>query len=196
VDDPPPNEAADQANDRPGASSTCSALALRFGLPLAVTLVLDLATKAWIFRDGDLVAAQQRYLGHPWIQPHVNRGVAWSMLDEHPGLVAVLTAVLIPVLAWAWWRWFRGQRLLEDLAFGCILGGALGNAWDRLLAWLPDPAFGGVRDFIHCDLNHIGIDYVWPTFNVADMGISVGFLALVLASFRGKRKEASENAGS
>jgi len=163
-------------------------LALVFGLPLVVTLVLDLATKAWFFRDGSLAAAQARYAGHPWIQPHVNTGVAWSIMGDHPGLVTALTMVLIPVLAFAWWRWFRGPWL-EDLAFGCILGGALGNGWDRVTALGSDAAWGGVRDFIHVDLNVVGIDYIWPTFNIADVGISVGFVALVLASFRGKRKE-------
>ena len=167
-------------------------LLLYFGLPLAVILVLDLVTKAWFFRDGSLAAAQARYAHHAYIEPHVNTGVAWSIMGDHPGLVTALTLVLIPVLAWAWWRWFRGQGRLEDLAFGCILGGALGNAWDRVAAVaVADPTWGGVRDFIHVDLNVIGIDYIWPTFNIADVGISIGFVALVLGSFRGKRNPPS-----
>lgn len=168
-------------------------LALVFGLPLVTTLVLDLATKAWFFRDGSLIAAQARYDGHPWIQAHVNTGVAWSIMGDHPVLVTILTLILIPVLAFSWWRWFRGHWL-EDLAFGCILGGALGNAWDRVTALGPEPAWGGVRDFIHVDLNRIGIDYIWPTFNIADVGISVGFVALVISSFRGKRNPTASEA--
>ncbi len=119
---------------------------------------------------------------------HVNTGVAWSLLDQHPTLVALLTLVLIPVLAVAWWHWFRGQGALEDLAFGCILGGALGNAWDRLTGVLSADSLSGVRDFISVDLHHVGIPYIWPTFNIADVGISIGFVALILGSFRGKRK--------
>nr|MDA3962933.1 signal peptidase II [Planctomycetota bacterium] len=161
-------------------------LARWFAVPLGLTLVVDLITKGVIFRFQTVAAAQAYFGQHPWIRPHINTGAAWSMGGDHPGLIAALTVALIPILAFTWWRWFRGTSVLEDLAFGCILGGALGNAVDRIHAMLPSGGYGGVRDFIWVDLNMVGINYIWPTFNIADVGISIGFVALVLTSFRSK----------
>lgn len=138
------------------------------------TVLVDLGTKSLVFS----------LPGHElpsWLAQHYNTGVAWSIFADHPGFVAALTFVLIPLLTWIWWRGYRFISVWENLAFGLILGGALGNGWDRLLA-----VFGrwpGVRDFLVADLHRIGIPYVWPTFNLADTGISIGFAILLARSF-------------
>jgi signal peptidase II len=138
------------------------------------TLVADLVSKQVIF------AISNESLP-PWIQHAYNPGVAWSLLADLPWLVVMLTVVLIPVLTVVWWRQYRLLGAWENLAFGAILGGALGNAVDRIgmqLGLVP-----GVRDFIHVDLGFPPLD-PWPTFNLADSGICVGFAILVLLSFR------------
>jgi signal peptidase II len=142
-----------------------------FAPALVATLVLDLATKAWIF------ALPPESLP-TWLAHHYNTGVAWSIGSGSPWLVTGLTLVLIPVLGWLWWRHYRPEGRLPNLAFGLILGGALGNAVDRVAARLGH--MEGVRDFIVADLHHIGIPYVWPTFNIADSGITVGFAVLLI----------------
>jgi signal peptidase II len=146
-----------------------------------VTLLSDLVTKSWVF---SLPAVSLP----SWMRQDYNTGVAWSMFDRHPGFVAALTLVLIPILAAVWWKGYRLVGRWENLAFGLILGGALGNAYDRLLAICGH--WPGVRDFIHVDLKHVGIDYIWPTFNIADSGISVGFVLLIILSFRPQPKTA------
>jgi signal peptidase II len=80
-----------------------------------------------------------------------------------------------------WWKQFRPLGPWENLAFGAVMGGAIGNAIDRVLSQFG--MVGGVRDFIYVDLNMIGIDYIWPTFNVADAGICCGVILLVALSF-------------
>lgn len=158
----------------------------RWFLPtLAITAALDLATKSWVFarhHEGE------RF--HAWGETAYNSGVAWGLFGDYPLAVLALTVVLIPVLTVVWWRQFRREGAAANLAFGLILGGAVGNGYDRVMMGLhqharmgdaprPWPGFPGVRDFIRIDLNPIGIDYIWPNFNVADAAISVGFVLLV-----------------
>lgn len=160
-----------------------------FLVALALTLATDLATKWWIFRDLDtthpawLAMAQLRYAEVSWIVPQVNSGAAWSIGSDQPLVIFILTVILVPLLiGYYWWAIRRSPRLLEHLGFAMIIGGALGNAWDRLLAMLPGGGYGGVRDFIHCDLAVVGIPYIWPTFNIADSGITVGLGLVIIAA--------------
>lgn len=152
-----------------------------FLVTAVVVLVLDLASKAAIFSWWSQTTHPSDL--PPMIRPAFNTGVAWSMFAETPWLVTGLTLVLIPLICWWYLRAVAGSSRWEDLAFGAIIGGALGNAWDRLWSWF-DPAIRGVRDFIHVDLNVIGIPYIWPTFNIADSAICVGAVVLVVASWR------------
>ena len=89
----------------------------------------------------------------PWMDFKLafNKGAAFSLFADGSG----------------WQRWFFA---LTRLAYASILGGAVGNLYDRIL-------HGKVVDFISW---HIGNAY-WPTFNVADVGICVGVGLLVIA---------------
>lgn len=141
--------------------------------PLLLVLMVDQITKVWIFS-----------LPHAslpnWMDHHFNTGVAWGIGNQMPLVVTLVTMVLIPLLTWVWWKQFRPCGAWENLAFGAVLGGAFGNAIDRVLTQFGQ--LGGVRDFLVVNLNIIGIDYIWPTFNVADAGISCGVVALVVLS--------------
>ena len=141
--------------------------------PLLLVLVSDQLTKFWIF------SLEHRTLP-PWIDHHYNTGVAWGIGNQMPFLVTMVTLVLIPLLAWVWWKQFRHGGAAENLAFGAVLGGALGNAIDRVLTQFGQ--LQGVRDFIVVDFRPVGIEYIWPTFNLADAGISCGVVALALLS--------------
>lgn len=80
-------------------------------------------------------------------------------------ILLIITICIMGILIHWYWRsseWFATAGLL------LILGGALGNAWDRFY-------FGAVFDFIHFYYK----SWTFPVFNVADMLISVGFLILV-----------------
>ncbi len=148
----------------------------RWFWPIAIaTLILDQVSKFWLFAMPDA-----RFPA--WIELHYNTGIAWSGFSQHPHLVAASTVVLIPILAWVWWRWYRPLGRTENLAFGAILGGAVGNAIDRCIL-TPAGLALGVRDFIHVDLGFWPCN-PWPTFNIADSGITVGFAILVLTGLR------------
>ncbi len=142
-----------------------------FGGALLATLILDLVSKQVLFAMAPDTAFPS------WIRLAENRGVAWSLLADHPWVVLGLTLLLIPVLTVVWWTSYRKEGLWSNLAFGLVLGGALGNAVDRVGMRLGK--VGGVRDFIHVDLGFPPFD-PWPTFNIADSGICIGFALILL----------------
>jgi signal peptidase II len=149
----------------------------RWFIPAALgVLILDQLSKWWLF-SLPLSMRLPSFLSRV-----ENKGVAWSIGHNNPGLVVALTAVLIPVLSGIWWLYFRRQGPSENLAFGLILGGAIGNAFDRICSHFGWFDLHGVRDFINIDLG-VSPANPWPTFNIADTGITLGFLILVGMSF-------------
>jgi len=103
-----------------------------------------------------------------------NRGAAFSFLADAPGwqrpffiAVALIAAAIV---SWMLWRYPARRLLCAGLAL--ILGGALGNLWDRV-------AYGHVVDFL--DFHAMG--WHWPAFNIADSAISVGAGLLIAESF-------------
>ena len=96
-----------------------------------------------------------------------NSGIAFGLAGHVPSLLLILVAaaiVVVLLLLGTQMKW-RGS----SIAIGLILGGALGNLLDRIFR-------GSVVDFI--DLPH------WPTFNLADVAITVGVVLLILGSLR------------
>jgi signal peptidase II len=108
-----------------------------------------------------------------------NRGAAFSFLADasgwqRPAFVVVALAAIVLIL-WLLTR-HAGNRLF-CLALALILGGALGNLWDRA-------TLGHVVDFL--DFHAAG--YHWPAFNVADSAITVGAALLIFDGFRTQRR--------
>jgi signal peptidase II len=139
----------------------------------AAVLVLDLVTKAWVvgaFKEGDELPVT----GFMSLVLAYNSGAAFSFLAGADGwqrwFFAVIAVVASGVLLWMLKR--GGSRVL-CVGLALILGGALGNLWDRMM-------LGHVVDFLL--LHYRG--WSWPAFNVADSAISVGAVLLVIDSFR------------
>ncbi len=101
-----------------------------------------------------------------------NTGVAFSLFQGGGVLVLVFTLIALAVLVG--YLALRPERPWLWLPTGMLIGGALGNLIDRL-------ANGAVTDFIKLP--------AWPAFNVADMSITFGVLALVWV-LEGRRKDA------
>jgi signal peptidase II len=101
-----------------------------------------------------------------------NRGVAFNLLEGKTGIVALITGgVLIGLLVFFA---LNRTRPLVWLPTGLLLGGALGNVIDRVAR------DDGVTDFLKLP--------AWPAFNVADMAIVFGVLALAYV-LEGKRDD-------
>ncbi|MEO8345097.1 MAG: signal peptidase II [Betaproteobacteria bacterium] len=108
-----------------------------------------------------------------------NSGAAFSFLAGAQGWQRwFFTAIAIFASAFLVYMLRRGGSRMLCAGFALILGGALGNLWDRI-------AIGKVVDFL---LFHYG-GWSWPAFNVADSAITVGAAFLIIDSFMQKRAE-------
>ncbi len=105
-----------------------------------------------------------------------NKGISFSLLrqDTPLGVAVLLGFTLLVVAVLGLWLW-RAQNRVIALGLGLIIGGALGNAVDRL-------AYGAVVDFL--DLHAFGMHFF--VFNGADSAISLGVALLVLDGLFGR----------
>lgn len=105
-----------------------------------------------------------------------NPGAAFSFLADHGGWQRWFFTVLAVVIS-GWLLMLMYQHRHEKLlpaAFALIIGGAIGNVYDRLL-------HGAVVDFLH--FHYAG--WSWPAFNLADSAITVGVVLMLWGQFRG-----------
>ena len=111
-----------------------------------------------------------------------NEGIAFGLLSvadsELYNFISILISVIILVIIF---MIFRAEGI-KKYALLMILGGAIGNLYDRVI-------FGAVPDFIDF---HIG-DFHWFIFNFADLFITVGVFFMILIEFAGNNKHKSEN---
>jgi len=151
---------------------TLAWVALALGIALA-----DHGTKQLL--GGLLAPGEVRVVAGFFNLVHVfNRGAAFSMLADAPGWqrelfagIALVASVVIIVLLVR-----HAAERLFCAGLALILGGALGNLWDRVV-------LGHVVDFL--DFHAFG--YHWPAFNVADSAITVGAALLILDGFRARK---------
>ncbi|MGN6827134.1 signal peptidase II [Paucibacter sp. M5-1] len=105
----------------------------------------------------------------------LNPGAAFSFLAGAGGWQRwFFLAIALAASAWLIWLLSRPLQKLEGLSYSLILGGALGNGFDRAVR-------GQVIDYLDFHLR----GWHWPAFNIADMAIMGGAIALVLQSLVG-----------
>ena len=150
----------------------------RLGLIAAVlTVALDQAVKLWLLFVFDL---QSR--GRVPLLPFLdfvmvwNTGISYGLFPQEGGvgpwiLFAIKLAAVVLMLFWL----FRAGSRLTALGLGLIIGGALGNAVDRV-------AYGAVADFVLFYINTASFHFNWYVFNLADVGIVAGVVGVLYDS--------------
>lgn len=153
---------------------------IRLGLPVAALIIaLDQATKTWIVHD---IMAPPRWIEVTSFFNIVmvwNKGASFGLFStQSPLTQAVLGgfAIVISIVLAVWM--YRARSKWLAVALGLVIGGALGNAIDRAI-------YGAVADFL--DFHAYG--YHWPSFNVADIAISVGVVMLLFDGLLEKRRD-------
>jgi len=133
----------------------------------SVGLLIDQATKFVVVENASSLVTGLKVLPVFDLVFIRNDGVSFGMLGGMPwwGLT-VLALIICAVLAVFL---FRSDNRIEAVAFGAIIGGALGNIVDRF-------RFQAVTDFLSF---HIG-DLYWPAFNLADVFVVCGVAVLLL----------------
>ncbi len=164
----------------PQTATTRDARPLAF-LISALVILADRLSKLWVKKHiptGNAIVV----IPHVFRLTHVlNTGAAFSLFEnvQSPRTVrfllvgfSIVAAVVLLALLWR-----TGRRLnASTVAFALILGGALGNLYDRL-------RLQHVIDFLEVHIVH----YHWPDFNVADSCIVIGACLLLLETFRPQR---------
>jgi signal peptidase II len=146
----------------------------------AVVLALDQASKLWLLFVFDIA-----HRGTVRLAPFLDLVLAWNpgisfgwfQNNGQPAQFALMGVKAVAVIVLAIWM-ARSRTLIATLALGLIIGGAIGNAIDRL-------AYGAVVDFV---LFHVQIGrntYNWYVFNLADTAIVAGVAVLLYDSFLG-----------
>jgi signal peptidase II len=155
----------------------------RFGFFVAVAAcAIDQASKVYLLKVVGLAANGPLRLG-PFFDFILTRntGISYGLFQTASELGQwVLLAVKLAavVLLWVWLAHARDR--LTALALGLIIGGAIGNAIDRL-------AYGWVADFVHFHITTATWHFSWYVFNLADVAIVAGVIGLLYESLVGAR---------
>ena len=153
----------------------------RFALAVAAaTAVVDQAAKLWLLFGLDLPAR-----GIVRLTPFLdlvltwNTGISYGLFRQQgpfgQGALLALKAVAV-VLLWIWLA--RTSSRLAALGLGLIIGGAIGNAIDRL-------AYGAVADFVLFHVTTATFSFNWYVFNLADVAIVAGVIGLLFETLIG-----------
>lgn len=144
------------------------------GLVAAGVLALDQYTKHLICTGLDLYGRIEILPGYLDIIHVRNSGVAFGFLkgfgSQYKTLSLIAVAAVAVFLLGFLLSQIRREQKLQGFSLALILGGAIGNILDRF-------RLGEVVDFVDA---HWLESYHWPAFNVADMGISIGIVLLLI----------------
>ena len=153
----------------------------------ALVVFLDRITKLWVSHHiavGNVIVVIPRVFA---ISHVMNPGAAFSMFTDSPNPVrtrVMLIAFSVAAALVVFVILLRiGRRLsLTAVSMALVLGGAIGNVWDRI-------AYGTVIDFLEVHIVH----YHWPDFNVADSAIVIGGILLLLDSIRPRHQNEQDS---
>ena len=151
---------------------------LRWYMLSFTVIIIDQITKYFAVEKLALHEVKSIYEGFNLILIY-NEGAAFSFLSDAGGwqrwfLIGVSCVVCVFIVVWMYQSISKSKCLLAGMSL--ILGGALGNLWDRL-------SLGYVVDFIEVYYK----DLYWPAFNIADSCITIGVMFIAADMLAGEK---------
>ena len=155
-----------------------------FGLVVAaIACALDQASKVYLLHVADLADHPIRLGPFCDFILTKNTGISYGLLQTQGPLGAWLLLGFKAVAVALLWVWLaRSKDRLSALSLGLIIGGAVGNAIDRL-------AYGWVADFVFFHVSTATWQFRWYVFNLADVAIVAGVIGLLYESLLGERAQ-------
>ena len=173
---------ADAVQSNPGGRYAWGPLTAMGLVVAALTCIVDQAVKLWLLNGYDLADR-----GVVTLTPFLdlvlvwNTGISYGLFPQE-GFFGQLALLVVKaaavVLLWVWLA--RADTRLTGLSLGLIIGGALGNAIDRV-------AYGAVVDFVLFHIKTQNFSFNWYVFNMADVAIVAGVVGLLYDSLLGTR---------
>ena len=165
-------------DDAKGGGVTLYGPLTRFGVIVAAVIALfDQASKLYLLFVFDLGSR-----GTVHVLPFFdfvltrNTGISYGLFQSHGALGQWLLLAIKAVAVALLWVWLsRAHTRLTALSLGLIIGGAIGNAIDRL-------AYGWVADFVLFHVSAANWQFYWYVFNLADVAIVAGVVGLLYES--------------
>ena len=135
--------------------------------------IVDRLTKIWAtnnLMNGNDVVIVKNIFSFSYLE---NKGAAWGILEGKVNFLLIMTVIIVIGIIFYLLK-YRPKSKVMRIGLSLILGGAMGNMYDRGI-------YKYVVDFVYFHYKDI---YSFPTFNVADMSVVVGTILLVLSLLR------------
>jgi len=150
-----------------------------FVVIILLTFAIDRFSKEYII-DFFLNYKEQSFYLYPFLNLTLiwNTGMAFGLFESESNTYHFISALIVIVIGFLIIWFFKSVNLLEKSALSLVIGGALGNLFDRI-------KFNAVPDFI--DLHYR--DFHWFVFNVSDIVITIGIILLLLSDILKKNEK-------
>ena len=149
-------------------------------LVAVITLIIDQITKILIgifFSLNERVILIKNFFSIHYIE---NYGAAWSLFSNKVEFLILISLIAIFIIYRYMYNFKQNKR--NNIAFGLIIGGIVGNLIDRVF-------LGYVRDFLSFKI----FSYNYPIFNFADIFIVIGVFLLIIAILKGEDNNAKNS---
>jgi signal peptidase II len=150
-----------------------------FVIIILLMFAMDRFSKEYVI-DFFLSYKEQSYYLYPFLNLTLiwNTGMAFGLFESESNTYHFISALIVVVIVFLIIWLFKSKIFIEKIALSVVIGGALGNLFDRI-------KFNAVPDFI--DLHYR--DFHWFVFNVSDIVITIGIILLLLSDILKKNEK-------
>tara|TARA_B000000565_G_C23714061_1_gene350834 strand:+ start:63 stop:611 length:549 start_codon:yes stop_codon:yes gene_type:complete len=145
---------------------------------ITINFLLDRISKIWIINF--FSSGQNEYYINPFLNFILiwNKGIAFGFFDSENLTYHMISLAIFIILGFIVYMIITSNKIFEKICLSILLGGALGNFFDRLY-------YQAVPDFIDLHYNN----FHWFVFNVSDISITIGIILLLINELiKGKEK--------